>query len=43
MRLAFGILFLWLGCAMLYLAQVDIQEDTPWAAYRTLLKEIGGE
>lgn len=41
MKMALGIMFLWLGAACLWLARADLQADTPWGAYRTLLRKIG--
>lgn len=40
MRLALGVLFLWLGCALLYVATHGIQAATPWEAYQTVLGAI---
>lgn len=41
MRLALGVLFLWLGAAFLYLASSGLkQASTPWGAYQTLIAKI---
>lgn len=40
MRLAFGVLFLWLGCALLWVATHGVQAATPWQAYQTVLGAI---
>lgn len=40
MRLALGVLFLWLGCALLWVATRGIQAATPWQAYQTVLGAI---
>ena len=46
MKLAFGIMFLWLGASMLYLASHGLEASTPWGAFQTILTKIraqGGE
>lgn len=37
MNLAFGVLFLWLGATMLYVASHGIDAATPWQAFQTVL------
>lgn len=43
MKLAFGIMFLWTGAAMLYLASHGLEATTPWGAYQTILTDIRGD
>lgn len=40
MNLAFGILFLWLGAACIWLAARGTDAATPWGAYRAVLDGI---
>lgn len=42
MRLAFGVLFLWLGASCLYIASHGVQATTPWAAFQTVLAKAKG-
>lgn len=42
MRLALGIVFLWMGAACLYLASHGLQAASPWGAYQTILGGIRG-
>lgn len=41
MNLAFGVLFLWLGAACLWLATHGTSAATPWEAYREVIDAIG--
>lgn len=44
MKLAFGLLFLWIGGACLFLASHGMQAATPWEAWGTILgkfEEVG--
>lgn len=40
MRMALGIMFLWAGAACLWVARTDLQADTPYGAYRTLINRL---
>lgn len=37
MNLAFGILFVWIGAAMLFLASHGLQAASPWGAFQTVI------
>ena len=41
MNLVLGVLSLWLGSALLYLATHGTGAATPWQAYQQLLRGIG--
>lgn len=45
MRLAFGIVFLWLGALFISVAAHGLQASTPWGAYQTVIAKLreGGE
>lgn len=40
MKLALGIIFLWIGAAFLSVAVHGIQGSTPWAAFSTIIQNI---
>lgn len=40
MNLAFGVLFLWLGAACLWLAARGTDAVTPWGAYRQVIDAV---
>lgn len=40
MNLAFGVLFLWLGAACLWIATHGTAAATPWDAYREVIDAI---
>lgn len=40
MNLALGVIFLWSGAALLYIATHDLGATTPWGAYSALLDRI---
>ena len=40
MNLAFAVLFLWLGCACLFLASHGLQATGPWSAFQTILHAV---
>lgn len=42
MRLAMGILMLGMGAIFVWFARADIQDTTPWGAYRTLIRRLQG-
>lgn len=39
MNLAFGVLFIWLGAALLYVASHGLQATTPWQAFQSVLNK----
>jgi hypothetical protein len=39
MNLAFGVLFLWFGASLLYVASHGLDAATPWAAFQTILSK----
>jgi len=41
-NLAFGVLFLWLGAGLLYVASHGLEARTPWAAFETVLARTRG-
>lgn len=41
MNLAFGIIFMWLGAACIWLATRGTDATTPWGAYKAVLDGIG--
>lgn len=41
MNLAFGVVFIWVGAVMLYLATHGTQASTPWGAFQEALGAIG--
>lgn len=41
MKLALGIIFLWVGGAALFLASHGMEASSPWGAFNTLLTKIG--
>jgi len=43
MNLAFGVLFLFLGAACLYVASHGLEASTPWGAFQTVLSKAGGD
>lgn len=40
MGVAFGILLVWLGIAMLWIAFHGVDADTPWGAYQEIIGRI---
>lgn len=40
MNLAFGVMFLWLGAALIWIATHGTDADTPWEAYQSVIKAI---
>jgi hypothetical protein len=42
-RLAFGIMFLWIGAGMVYSASRGMEASTPWGAFQTILTNIRGD
>lgn len=40
MNLAFAVMFLWMGCACLYLASHGLQASSPWGAFKTILNAV---
>lgn len=40
MNLAFGVLFLWSGASLLYIATHGLGASTPWGAYTALLAKM---
>jgi hypothetical protein len=36
---AFGVLFIWMGCALLYIASHGVQATTPWQAFQSVLNK----
>lgn len=42
MALALGVLFIWLGCACLWVASHGLEASTPWDAYSELLAKMRG-
>lgn len=40
MNLAFGILFLWLGAAFIWIAAHGTDAGTPWEAYQQVIKAV---
>lgn len=42
MKLAFGVMFLWLGASMLYLASHGLEASSPWGAFQTLMSQARG-
>jgi hypothetical protein len=40
MRLALGIVFLWLGALFISLAAHGLQASTPWGAYQTVIAKL---
>lgn len=40
MKLALGIVFLWIGAGMLFLASHGLEASTPWGAFQTILSDI---
>lgn len=43
MRLAFAIVFLWLGASLLYVASHGLEAVTPWGAFRSVLSKARGD
>lgn len=43
MNLAFAVLFLWVGCACLYVGSHGLEAATPWGAFQTVLAAAGNE
>jgi len=43
MNLAFGVLFLWFGASLLYLASHGLAATTPWGAFQTVLGKARGD
>jgi hypothetical protein len=43
MNLAFAVVFLWVGCAMLYLGSHGLEAATPWGALQTLMTKARGD
>lgn len=37
MNLAFGVLFLWLGASLMYVASRGLEARTPWQAFQTVI------
>jgi hypothetical protein len=42
MNLAFAVVFLWMGAAMLYLASHGLEASTPWGAFSTVIHKVRG-
>lgn len=40
MNLAFGILFIWVGAAMIWIATHGTDASTPWEAYQQIITGI---
>jgi hypothetical protein len=38
-KFAFGVMFIWLGCALLFIATHSLQATTPWQAFQTVLNK----
>lgn len=41
MNLALGIIALWLGATLLYLAAHGLEATSPWSAFQTVIERIG--
>lgn len=40
MNLAFAVIFLWTGAALLFLASRGLEEASPWGAFQTVMTHI---
>lgn len=43
MGLAFAILMIWIGCALLWVAAHGLDATTPWGAYSEIMRAARGE
>lgn len=43
MNLVMGIICLWVGAALLFLASHGLQATSPWGAFQTVLTSVRGE